>query len=135
MKINLSGVFDARIELSDNGQKAFCVLSPHQEAVFHKKDQNLAFVPSVEGPLLVPPTVESVSLNFDDEPVVSILDQLEKMYHIHILYNRDSLQQCRLTTSLQDEKLADQLDIVCRAINASYHTQDDHIVIDGGHCQ
>jgi transmembrane sensor len=118
----------------DNGHQAFCVLLPHQEAVFHKKDQNLAFQPNAEAQLLIPPPVETVSMNFDDAPVITILDQLGKMYHINMQYNRDSLQQCRLTTSLQEEKLTDKLDIICRAINATYRTQDDTIIIEGGHC-
>ena len=118
----------------DNGHQAFCVLLPHQEAVFHKKDQNLAFQPNAEAQLLIPPVVETISMNFDDAPVITILDQLGKMYHIQMQYNRDSLQQCRLTTSLQEEKLTDKLDIICRAINATYRTQDDTIIIEGGHC-
>jgi hypothetical protein len=56
------------------------------------------------------------------------------MYHIRIQYNKDSLQQCRLTTSLDEERLNDKLDIICRAINATYHTEGDAIVIQGGRC-
>jgi ferric-dicitrate binding protein FerR (iron transport regulator) len=118
----------------DKGQKAFCVLLPHQEAVFHKRNQNLAFQPNADAQLLVRPTAEFISMDFDDVPVTNILDELSKMYHINIMYDRDSLQQCRLTTSLHEEKLSDKLDIICKAINANYRTQDDHIVIDGGHC-
>jgi transmembrane sensor len=118
----------------DKGQKAFCVLLPHQEAVFHKRNQNLAFEPNADAQLLVRPTAEAISMDFDDVPVTDILDQLGKMYHVNIMYDRDSLQQCRLTTSLQEEKLSDKLDIICKAINANYRTQDDHIIINGGHC-
>ncbi|TDW96031.1 FecR family protein [Dinghuibacter silviterrae] len=118
----------------DKGQRAFCILLPHQEAVFHKREQNLAFVSNAEAQLLTPPAVETVSLDFDDEPVVNILSRLENMYHIRIQYNKDSLQQCRLTTSLAEERLADKLDIICRAINASYRTEGDAIVIQGGRC-
>jgi transmembrane sensor len=119
----------------DNGHQTFCVLLPHQEAVFHKKAQNLAFVRNADAQLLIPPVPEIISWNFDDVPVATILDQLENMYHIRILYNKDNLQECRLTTSLQEEKLEDKLDIICKAINATHRTQDDAIVIDGGHCQ
>ena len=119
----------------DRGHEAFCVLLPYQEAVFHKKEQNLAFVPNAGAQIMVPPVAEALSMNFDDVPVTNILDQLGKMYHIHIQYDRDSLQQCRLTTSLQEEKLTDKLDIICKAINANYRTRDNDIIIDGGHCQ
>lgn len=118
----------------EKGNSAFCVLLPHQEAVFHKKNQNMAFVPNADEQLLVPPVAEPISMDFDDAPVISILEQLQKMYHIQILFNKDSLQQCRLTAPLQKEKLNDKLDIICKAINASYHIQDDVIVIDGGRC-
>ena len=118
----------------DNGHPAFCVLLPHQEAIFHKKDHNLSFQPNADDEHLMPPVAEVAPLNFDDVPVSEILDRLESMYHIHILYNSDSLRECRLTTSLQEETLNDKLDIICRAINTSYHTQGDNIVIEGGHC-
>jgi transmembrane sensor len=119
----------------NSGNKPFCILLPHQGAVFHKKDRNLAFEPNAGAQLLNVPAAENVASNFDDAPVTSIFDSLEKMYHIHIRYNRDNLQQCRLTTSLQEEKLTDKLDIICKAINAAYHISGDAIVIDGGHCQ
>ena len=119
----------------DNGKPVFCTLLPRQEAVFHKKDNNMAFVPDADVTLLKAPAADNVDLNFDDEPVENILGRLENMYHIRILYNRDSLQQCRLTTSLQEERLSDKLNIICKAINAGYHIEGDTIVIDGGHCQ
>jgi transmembrane sensor len=119
----------------DDGHEVFCVLLPRQEAVFYKKDQNLAFVQNADVRLLTPPVVDSGSLSFDDVPVITILDRLQSMYHIRISYNRDSLQQCRLTTSLQEERLADKLSIICKAINAGYHIEEDAVVIDGGHCQ
>jgi len=119
----------------NKGKKAFFILLPHQEAIFHRKERNLAFKPNAEEKMLQLPAVESETLNFDDAPVIAILDSLEKMYHVHIQYNKDSLQQCRLTTSLQEEKLADKLDIICKAINAAYHIEGNAIVIDGGHCQ
>lgn len=119
----------------DNGSRAFCTLLPRQEAVFHKKDRNMAFVPDVDVTLPEAPVADNVDLNFDDEPVGNILDRLENMYHIRIRYDKDSLQQCRLTTSLQEERLSDKLNIICKAINAGYHIEGDSIVIDGGHCQ
>jgi transmembrane sensor len=119
----------------DNGKPVFYTLLPTQEAIFHKKDQNLAFVQNANKQLLVMPAADNVSLNFDDEPLDNILGRLTNMYHIRIQYNKDSLSQCRLTTSLQEEKLADKLNIICKAINASYHIEGESIVIDGGHCQ
>jgi transmembrane sensor len=119
----------------DSGNPIFCTLLPRQEAVFHKKGGSLAFEPNAEVQLLEAPAADNVNLTFDDEPVGNILDRLENMYHIRILYNKDSLRECRLTTSLQEERLSDKLNIICKAINAGYHIQGDTIVIDGGHCQ
>lgn len=108
---------------------------PHQEVVYYKKEQNLVFQSNAPAQLLTAPTAEIVFLNFEDEPVNAILDQLGKMYHIHILSNRDSLSNCRLTTSLQNEKLTDQLSIICKAVNAGYEMKGDTVWIKGGHCQ
>lgn len=119
----------------DNGTPIFCTLLPRQEAVFNKKDHNLAFLPEGDARLLKAPMADTVNLNFDDEPVTNILARLENMYRIRILYDKDSLKECRLTTSLQEEKLADKLDIICKAINAGYHIEGETFVIDGGHCQ
>lgn len=117
----------------DNGQPAFCILLPHQEAVFHKKENNLAFQAKADESL-IPPVTHTEPLDFDDVPVTDILRRLEGMYHIHIQYNGDSTSACRLTTSLEEETLDDKLSIICKAINASYHTDGDSIIVDGGHC-
>ncbi len=108
---------------------------PHQEVVYYKKEQNLVFQSNAPAQLLTPPSAEIVFLNFEDQPVNAILDQLGKMYHIHIVSNRDSLSGCRLTTSLQNEKLTDQLSIICKAVNAGYEMKGDTVWIKGGHCQ
>jgi transmembrane sensor len=108
---------------------------PHQEVVYYRKEQNLVFQSNAPAQLLTPPPADIVFLNFEDEPVISILDQLGRMYHIHIVSNRDSLSNCRLTTSLQNEKLTDQLSIICKAVNAGYEMKGDTVWIRGGHCQ
>ncbi|HTJ12951.1 MAG TPA: FecR domain-containing protein [Dinghuibacter sp.] len=117
----------------DNGQPAFCVLLPHQEAVFHKKGNSLSFQSKADEQL-IPPVEKTEPLVFDDIPVTDILQKLEERYHIHIQYNKESLSACRLTTSLEEETLDDKLSIICVAINASYHTEGDSIIVEGGHC-
>jgi ferric-dicitrate binding protein FerR (iron transport regulator) len=118
---------------SGNPQTVYVL--PHQEVVYYRKEQNLVFQANAPAQLLAPPPADIVFLNFEDQPVNSILDQLGKMYHIHIMSNRDSLSNCRLTTSLQNEKLTDQLSIICKAVNAGYEMKGDTVWIKGGHCQ
>jgi ferric-dicitrate binding protein FerR (iron transport regulator) len=119
----------------NEGNAQIVYVLPHQEVVYYKKEQNLVFQSNAPAQLLIPPPADIVFLNFEDQPVISILDQLGKMYHIQIMSNRDSLCNCRLTTSLQNEKLTDQLSIICKAVNAGYEMKDDTVWIRGGHCQ
>lgn len=62
----------------------------------------------------------SVSLRFDDAPLSSILQTLEKHYGKHIILTDTTAAHKKLTLHLDGESLADALKIICASIDLDY---------------
>jgi len=90
----------------------------------------------VEKPALLILSEESEKFTFeyDDVPLVKVLNQLEIAYNVDIELDRISLKTCSLTASLSEKDLFAQLDIICAAIQGSYEIIGTTILISGESC-
>ena len=72
--------------------------------------------------------------SFSNAPVSDIFEALKKAYGVNIVYDKDMLAACRLTTSLSNETLFERLDVICEAIEAEYKVVDAEVIISGTKC-
>lgn len=91
------------------------VLSPNQQVVYSAADGHLDKV-LVEEPVILTPQL----LEFKNRPVPEVLTALEKAYGVNIVYDPARLRDCTITIAFEDEPLFEQLNILCRALNAKY---------------
>lgn len=105
-------------------------LTPNQQAVYELTGERLSKAIS-ENPL---PLEGEPVLAFDEAPIQAVFAAVERLYGIPIQYDRDRLANCTLTTSIDALPLFDQLNLVCKAINATYQQRDGRIVVNGGGC-
>ena len=91
------------------------LLLPNQQATYSTSTQKLAknLVPEP-----VPLTIEP--LDFHNQPVADVLAALEHAYGVRIRFDPARLRNCTITISLGDESLFEQLDTLCKALDASY---------------
>ena len=82
----------------------------------------------VEKPEIILPNSDLFHMKFENEDVSEILDVLQENYGVVIRYDKDLLSHCKLTTSMSDEGLYERIEVICKAIGASY-TLDDGAVI------
>jgi transmembrane sensor len=117
-------------EAAENKQ---IILAPNQQAVYDKSIDKVARM-LVQEPVVILPADELIKMRFEDAPVTEIFDALEKAYGVDILYDQSILSGCSLTTSLLDETLYIRLNIICRAIGATYTISETQIVIESTGC-
>lgn len=86
-----------------------------------------------EQPVIVP--APDISFSFDATPVKQVFKAMEDAYGIPFVYDEETMSGCSLSAGLGNEPFYDKLNIICRAINASYEMIDGNIVITSGGCK
>jgi transmembrane sensor len=59
-------------------------------------------------------------LVFKNQPVAEVLNALEKAYGVNIVYDTAKLRECTITIDFDEEPLFEQLDALCKALDAKY---------------
>lgn len=122
-----------RISLVDEEVKGL-VLSPNQQAVFDRKNESLSKHLS-DDPMPLLAEVGDVKKLFDDVPVSQVFQELEELYGIRIIYNKEILSNCIISTRFGHDSLKDKLDVVCQTIGATHKEIDAQIIIESAGCQ
>jgi ferric-dicitrate binding protein FerR (iron transport regulator) len=109
------------------------VLAPNQQASFFRKEERLS-MGLVKAPQPVIPQAELPGFTFHNAPVSTIFDSLARAYGIEIVYDKEAVAACRLTSSIQEESLFEILDVICEAIEADYEVAGARIKISEPNC-
>lgn len=109
------------------------VLTPNQEAIY---DQLTDVVATQEVPpaRLKEESMGFIAMHFDETPVSEVLTQLTKAYDIDIIFKKEDLSGCVLTSGFFEEGLYDRIDVICTAIGATYTIEDARIIIESKGC-
>ncbi len=107
------------------------ILIPNQQALFDPSTQLLT-TSVVENPLILQKS--EVRKIYHATPLIEILLNLEKAYGISIHFNRDIISSCKVTTAFSDETLYERLDILSKAIDASYSLDGTTIQFESNGC-
>ncbi|RYY09238.1 MAG: DUF4974 domain-containing protein, partial [Cytophagaceae bacterium] len=86
----------------------------------------------VEKPALLTPQ----PLAFKNRPVAEVLTALEKAYGVNIVYDPAKLTGCTITITFEDDSLFEQLDTLCKALDAKYEMANNaQIIFDSNGCK
>lgn len=104
------------------------LLLPNQQVTYSALTKELAknLVPE-------PALLTSEPLDFHNRPVTEVLTALEHAYGVNIVYDPTKLRDCTITISFGDESLFEQLDTLCKALNASYKPANNAQILFEGH--
>ncbi|NML64982.1 FecR family protein [Hymenobacter sp. RP-2-7] len=97
------------------------VLLPNQQVTYSALGPHPLRKELVEAPLVLAPQ----SFTFEKQPVVKVLQALEKAYGVTILYDRGKLAGCTVTVTFYQESLYEKLEVLSEALGASYTTTDN----------
>jgi ferric-dicitrate binding protein FerR (iron transport regulator) len=109
------------------------VLTPNQQVIYSKENEQLTRT-LVAKPIILLNNEELQGFSFKNAPIDEIFSALEKAYGVEIIYDKEVMSNCRLTTSLTNETLFEKLDIICAALDATYKLIDAQVVITSNGC-
>ncbi|GAB4021353.1 FecR family protein [Spirosoma koreense] len=125
--------FDQIAQRPDS-QVAGVVLTPNQRATFERATNQLA-KDLIEQPVIVSSSAASQVLSFEDKPFSEVLTVLEKQYGLDIIFDKQLLSQCLITTTLSaNEGLYQRLNHICSAIGVYYEVVDGQLIIISTGC-
>jgi ferric-dicitrate binding protein FerR (iron transport regulator) len=100
------------------------ILTPNQQMVYHRVKEEVS-KELVKKPEIILPNSDLFRMQFENAEVSKILEVLQENYGVVIRYDEEMLNHCRLTTSMSDEGLYERIEVICKAIGASYLIDDD----------
>ncbi|MET7258892.1 FecR family protein [Dyadobacter fermentans] len=122
----------SRIQM-DDPETTGLLLLPNQKGTFNRDSETLVknLVPE---PLPIAPITDTKKFRFDEVPVTEVFAEIEKIYGVQILCDHELLSKCIISTTVRNESMYDNLDVICRTIGGSYKEIDAQIVIDSKGC-
>jgi ferric-dicitrate binding protein FerR (iron transport regulator) len=135
VKTGKVSVFSQNKHLLNTPESKGLILLPNQQAIYNRPTDVMS-KHLVETPMpLINIDATALPEYFDEQPVSSILEVIEKRYGVKIIYDEELLSRCVVTTRLRDESLYEQLDLICTIIGATYKEVDAQIVFESEGCQ
>lgn len=116
-------------------EKQGVLLKPNQQVTFSREKEFFKKAIVEQPILLIDQHVAKPSFVYDEVPVVTILDEISKAYGVEIVFNRELMSSCQLTSSMGEESLQNKLNIICKSIGADYEIIDAQIVINAKTCK
>lgn len=126
-------VFSPRYVGVDKEEPKGVLLLPNQKAIFDRKKELLSKHLS-DQPVPLTPQIIDQKKRFEDVAVGEVLQELEELYGIRIIYNREVLESCIISTIFGSESLNDKLDVICQTIGATHKEIDAQIIIESKGC-
>jgi transmembrane sensor len=75
------------------------------------------------------------TLVFNGTPLATVFHRLQSLYGITILYDEEAVSGCSLSVTMGNEPFYEKLNIICKAIDATYESIDGQIVITTRGCK
>ena len=118
----------------DQRIKEEVILTPNQQVVYNTVQENFS-KKLVDEPQIILDKPTLFEMEYDATPVDKIFQVLEENYGIDIVFDKQVLSACSLTTSMAEEGLYERIEIICQAIGAQYEMKDGTIIINSKGCQ
>ncbi|HEV8283131.1 MAG TPA: FecR family protein [Chitinophagaceae bacterium] len=110
------------------------ILTPNQELVYQKALQKFQKV-LLNNPSMILSAEADKILLYEDVALEKVFTQLESNYGIHIVYDNEALKKCTITADLRNVPFYEKLDLICKALGASYEVMDGQVVIEAKGCE
>jgi transmembrane sensor len=110
------------------------ILTPNQELVYQKALQKFQKV-LLNSPSMILPADADKILLYEDVALEKVFTQLENNYGIHIVYDNEALKKCTINADLRNVPFYEKLDLICKALGATYEVMDGQIIIEAKGCE
>ena len=110
------------------------ILTPNQELVYQKSKEKFQKT-LLQNPVMIKAEVAGPGMLYEEAPLEKVFNQLGQSYSISIVYDNDLLKKCTVTADLRNETFYNKLELICKAIGASYEVIDGQVVIQSSGCE
>ena len=117
----------------NEAEKSGIIVTPNQEIIYNR-DKNEFNKILAEKPVIIARPVKQPFV-FDGTPISKVFSIMQESYGIPIVYDEEMLSSCSLSATLGEDSFYDKLNLICKAINASYEMIDGTIVITSNGCR
>lgn len=121
-------------EKKDSRELTGVVIEPNQQIVFVRESIKMT-KSLISSPELIDSNLSLHNFEFDETPVSDVFSELQKAYGIEIIFDKNVMSECPITARLSEMTLYEKLDLVCKAVGASYELIDGRIIIEGKGCK
>lgn len=112
------------------------IISPNQQVQFNRHLANvtrsIAGQPQVINTSIIKSTSQMV---FTDATASDVLLSIQKAYGISIVFDEELLSHCSFTGTFTNETFFEKINLVCKAIEATYEQADGQVIITGHDCE
>jgi ferric-dicitrate binding protein FerR (iron transport regulator) len=108
------------------------VLTPNEKVEYFIEDKH--WVTSLVEVPKVLPTVKKEDFIFNNTPIQAILDNIQDGYAISIITDKEAANTCTFTGDVSSMELYDMLNVICKAIGATYEVKGTKILFSGNGC-
>lgn len=122
-----------KTKTTQQNAKEEVILVPNQKAVFSKNEARLEQT-IVDKPIALASNDTAKQIIFEEQPVSTIFEALEKTYNVDIVFDNKILKNCAITTTLTDEPLFEKLNAICKSIGATYKVIGVQVIVEGASC-
>lgn len=110
------------------------LLTPNQQAVYNREADEI-LQQLQEDPQVIITEKEINEMKFYEAPATAVFAALEKAYGVELVYDESVFFNCSLTTRLSNEGLYEKLQIICKALGATYEARETKVFIQGKGCE
>lgn len=104
------------------------ILIPNQQVIYsaEKQDNKKELLPR---PLVLSKERAFKEFTFDNEPVINVIEKINRAYGVSIEYDHAKLEKLTLTTSISEKPLDEKVKIICKALDMECRFIDGRIII------
>jgi len=109
------------------------IVIPNQQVTYDLSTMQLT-KNIIDKPVLLEKTVDEI-FSFHSTPLKEVFATLEHAYGIQVMYDETMISSCSLSVNMGNENFYEKLELICKAINASYESIDGSIFITSHGCK
>jgi ferric-dicitrate binding protein FerR (iron transport regulator) len=112
------------------------IITPNQQVLFNRLQASIIKSISAQ-PQAVNTSIDKSNgrLLFTDAPASEVFLSIQKSYGITIVYDEELVSHCSFTGSFTHESFFERINLVCKAIEATYEQADGQVIITGHDCE
>ena len=112
------------------------IITPNQQVLFNRQQAIIIKSISVLPQSLPASEIKSNSQQaFTDAPASEVLMAIQKNYGITIVYDEELMKHCSFTGVFTNESFFERINLVCKAIEATYEQADGQVIVTGHDCE